>query len=190
MRPAHAQEAGPVADAPVAAVTICSHPIPALTPIHIEILADLGSATSHSLDPFPIRLADPIIVDGVEVVAAGSDGQGEVVHAKKSGGSGTPGELVLAARWIEACGQRLKLRSMNFSAAGASAFGAVNTLNIVSAASPLPIGLIGFVVSGRNVTYPKGTLAWAKTAVLMSVPDRASEMAPSAAISATDHEQR
>ena len=76
----------------------------ALTPIHIEILADLGSATSHSLDPFPIRLADPIIVDGVEVVAAGSDGQGEVVHAKKSGGSGTPGELVLAARWIEACG--------------------------------------------------------------------------------------
>lgn len=158
--PAYAQQA----DA-ASASAVCAHAIPALTPVRIEILADLGSATSHSLDSFPLRLAEPIVVDGVEVVPAGSTGQGEVVHAKKAGGSGTPGELVLAARWLDVCGQRLRLRSMNFAASGTGAIGAVNAVNAISAASLLPVGLIGFAISGRNVTYATGTLAWAKTAV-------------------------
>ncbi|PNU05058.1 hypothetical protein [Novosphingobium guangzhouense] len=168
---------------PAVSSSACERAIPALTPVRIEISADLGSATSHSLDAFPIRLAEAIVIDGVEIVPAGAKGLGEVVHAKKAGGSGTPGELVLAARWIDACGQRLKLRSMNFSAAGAGAIGTVNVVNAVSAASMLPIGLIGFAISGRNVTYAKGTLAWAKIAGAVPSPSPAT-------IQPTDLEKR
>lgn len=173
---------------PMAASATCAKDIPALTPVRIEILADLGSATSHSLDTFPIRLAEPIVIDGVEVVPAGTTGQGEVVHAKKAGGSGTPGELVLAARWIDACGQQLKLRSMNFAAAGAGAIGTVNTVNAVSAATLLPIGLIGFAISGRNVTYASGTLASAKIA--LAVPGTDPRPFSATTIPTTDLEKR
>jgi|GEM_PF-6422904 len=71
--------------------------IPALTEVRLEILSDLGSKISKTGELFPIRLAKPIVIDGAERVPAGAEGQGEVVWAKKSGGSGASGELVLAA---------------------------------------------------------------------------------------------
>ncbi|MET0587174.1 MAG: hypothetical protein ABWZ75_01520 [Novosphingobium sp.] len=71
---------------------------PALTPVSIQILAALGSKVSKSGDTFPIRLAAPVIVDGTVAIPAGAEGMGEVVHAKKGGGIGAAGELVLAAR--------------------------------------------------------------------------------------------
>src|SRR5262245_4046011 len=58
--------------------------VPALTEISVEILADLGSKTSTTGDTFPLRLAAPIVIDGVELVPAGTAGMGEVIHAKKS----------------------------------------------------------------------------------------------------------
>ncbi|MCJ1960102.1 hypothetical protein [Novosphingobium mangrovi (ex Hu et al. 2023)] len=136
----------------------------------IETLVDLGSAVSQSLDTFPLRLAEPIVVDGHEVLPAGSAGEGEVVHAKKAGGSGTPGELVLAARWLEACGTRLRLRSMHVALAGQGAVATVNAINAGAALAPVPIGLVGFAIRGRNVLYPAGTRATAKIAVLFEPP--------------------
>lgn len=138
--------------------------IPALTPVKLELLATLGSKLSKSGEMFPIRLAEPIFIDGREVVAAGATGMGEVVHAKKSGGMGAAGELVLAARYLDIGGQRLRLRSMSQSPSGRSNIGTVNTINVASAASPLPIGLIGFFIKGGQVTIEQGSIADAKTA--------------------------
>lgn len=138
--------------------------IPALTPVKIEVMADVGSAISQSLDTFPIRLVDPIVIGGREIVAAGTSGQGEVVHAKKAGGSGAAGELVLAARWLAVGDRRLRLRSMNTSLAGGDSTKSVNVLNAASAAVLPGANLIGFVIKGRNVLYSKGTVASAKTA--------------------------
>lgn len=138
--------------------------VPKMTPVVIEILEPLGSKTSKSLQAFQIRLAEPIVVEGTEVVPAGATGMGEVVHAKKAGGMGTAGELVLAARWIEHDGQRIALRSMKLDGgeSGKSQVGTVNAINVASAASLVPISIIGFFISGGNVEVPAGTLASAR----------------------------
>ena len=86
--------------------------IPALTPIKIELLETLGSKVSTSGETFPFRLAGPVLIDGKVAIPAGTPGVGEVVHAKKSGGSGAAGELVLAARYLDVQGRRLRLRSL------------------------------------------------------------------------------
>jgi hypothetical protein len=148
-------------DAPPPA--IAAPTVPALTPVSIEILAPPGSKISKSGDSFPIRLAAPIVIGGKEVVPAGAPGVGEVIHAKKSGGMGTAGELVLAARYLEVDGRRLMLRSLNIAAAGQSSIHKVDAINAASAVSPLPIGLIGFFISGGQVNVAKGTIAPAKT---------------------------
>lgn len=143
--------------------------IPALTPIEIAIDADLGSKISVTGQTFPIHLAGPISVNGREVIPAGATGEGEVIHAKKAGGSGAPGELVLAARHLVIGGKPLKLRSMRVGLVGGDAVNGVAAFNAATAATPLPIGIIGFAVTGRNVIYPRGTVATAKTAELFVI---------------------
>lgn len=157
--------------------------IPALTRVEIEIQAEIGSNTSKSGDKFPLRLATPLMADGREAIPAGVSGMGEVVHAKKSGAAGAAGELVLAARYLEVDGRRLKLRSLrlvpigrNFTqAAGAAAQG---------------ISFFAFLIKGGQAVVPPGTVVEAKTAEAFtlaaatdSVPD---EPPPDEATSQTD----
>lgn len=146
--------------------------IPALTPVIIEIGADVGSAISTPLERFPIRLAQPIVIGRHEVVPAGAVGEGEIVHAKKAGGVGMAGELVIAARWLDVGGRRLTLRSMRVGADGGPAGGGQSgvdtngSVNTLIAASTLaaPVSLLGFFIKGKNIVVPAGTLATAKTA--------------------------
>lgn len=138
--------------------------LPALTPVRITIGRALGSKISKTGDVFPITLTDPIRINGKTLVPAGVTGMGEVVHAKGSGGSGAAGELVLAARYLEWGGRRLRLRSIQLAPSGQSNINKVNALNVASAASPLPIGLLGLFITGGQVTVPEGTIADAKTA--------------------------
>jgi hypothetical protein len=148
--------------------------------VRLEVLTMLGSKVSKTGDTFPIRLATPIVVDGNEVIPSGTTGMGEVIHAKKSGGSGSAGELVLAARYLDVGGQRLRLRSLHLSPNGRTKINTVNTINVASAASPLPIGLIGFFISGGNSTVPQGTIADAKTAEAFVLPSPAPALASAA----------
>jgi len=143
--------------------------IPALTPVTLEMMAPLGSKISTSGDSFPLRLAEPVIVDGVTLLPAGATGRGEVVHAKKAGGSGVGGELVLAARYLDVCGQRLRLRSMHLSPNGRSKTKTVDTINMASAAVAPPIALVGFLIKGGEVTVETGTEAEARTATIFTL---------------------
>ncbi len=152
-------------------VTVCPPPsstaicVASLTPVKLVVRTHLGSKISTSGEWFDIELAEPILINGAVAVPAGTRGKGEVVHAKKSGGSGASGELVLAARYLEIDGRRLRLRSMHFAQAGEDKIGTVNTLNVASVASPIPgLSLIGFFVKGKGIDLPEGTLAIAKTA--------------------------
>jgi hypothetical protein len=138
--------------------------IPALTPVKLVIRAHLGSKLSLSGQTFAIELAAPIMVAGKELVPAGTKGMGEVVHAKKSGGSGASGELVLAARYLELGDRRLRLRSLNFAVAGQDSIKGVNNLMIASAATIPALSLIGFFVQGKGIDIPEGMAAMAKTA--------------------------
>lgn len=141
-----------------AAVPLLSHlVVPALTPVSLEILTDVGSDTSNSGDSFPIRLAKPIIVDGHEVIPAGALGVGEVVHSKKRGGGGAGGELILAARYLEVGDRQLPLRSMSVAVIGLDQMEKAQMMTAL-------VGVFGMSVKGRDVEVRKGRLADAKTA--------------------------
>lgn len=131
--------------------------IPPLTPIEISIDAALGSKISKSGDLFPILLNAPIIVDGKVLVPAGSRGMGEVVHAKKAGGSGAPGELVLAARYLVVGDRQIRLRSLNYEAVGQDKIG-------LASAVTMGAGPFGLLLKGGEKVVPQGTVAHAKTA--------------------------
>ncbi|MEP9357807.1 hypothetical protein [Sphingomonas sp. KR3-1] len=155
--------------------------IPALTPVTVEMLEPLGSKISMPGAFFALRLAAPIIVDGVELLPAGASGRGEVIHAKRAGGSGAGGELVLAARFLEVCGRQLRLRSMQVSPNGKSKTGTVDSINMASAAVAPGLSLIGFMIKGGEVNVPSGTLAQAKTAELFTLAPPVQAPVPEAA---------
>jgi hypothetical protein len=138
--------------------------IPALTSVNLVIRAHLGSKISLSGQTFAIELAQPIVVDGKELIPAGTTGMGEVVHAKKSGGSGAGGELILAARYLEFGGHRMRLRSLNFAVAGKDSYGTVQSINVASAVAFPALSLIGFFIQGKGIDIPEGVEAMAKTA--------------------------
>ena len=169
-------ESPPVADAtaaapaavPPAACADCVI-IPALTPVQLEMMATLGSKVSRTGDTFPIRLVTAIIVDSKEVIPAGTMGVGEVVHAKKSGGMGAAGELVLAARYLDIGGQHLRLRSLHIALAGHSKIDTTNGVALAGAATVPPLMLVGYFLSGGQATVPQGTVAFAKTADAFSL---------------------
>lgn len=148
--------------------------IPALTIVELVIDAELGSKISWSGQTFRLHLASPIVVDGREMIPAGTEGQGEVVHAKKAGMSGSPGELVLAARFLALGDRQMRLRSMRIAMSGADNINKVDAYNAAAAGaavlSPLPLGLLGFAITGKNVVLPAGTKALAKTAAEFCVP--------------------
>jgi len=155
-----------------------------MTPVQLQLLTTLGSAVSKTGDTFPFRLAQPIHVNGKEVIPAGATGLGEVVHAKKSGGAGAAGELVLAARYLEIDGRRLRLRSLQTERSGES------RIDTAMIASTTALGLFGFLIKGGKLTIAEGSVVEAKTAEPFSiapapVQPTPSESVPAAAIVAT-----
>lgn len=137
--------------------------LPKTTPLIIAIDKEMGSKISQTGETFPIRLAQPVIVDGIEVLPAGITGEGEVVHAKKAGMAGAAGELVLAARYLDHGGRRIELRSFRFFEAGADTLSKGQDNTGVSNVTTALAGPIGFLIGGGNTNIAPGTLASAKT---------------------------
>lgn len=146
--------------------------IPALTPVKIELVEAVSSKTSVTGAMFKIALQQPISVGGVDLVPAGTPGVGEVVHAKKSGGSGAGGELVIAGRYLDFGGQRIRLRSMMVSSTGKDQ----TTLAMASAQA---ISFFAFAIRGKNTDLPAGSIADAKVAELAWIPRPPPALKPS-----------
>ncbi|WP_394727191.1 hypothetical protein [Altererythrobacter sp. GH1-8] len=142
---------------------VCSHrearafTLPKLTPVYISVDAPLGSKTSTTGETFPITVTEAVIVDGVEVIPVGTKGEGEVIHAKKAGGSGSGGELILTANYIALGEQKIPLRSMELGVTG-------KDQTDLALATGIFAGPIGFLVRGKNIDVPEGMLAGAKLA--------------------------
>lgn len=148
--------------APVAETTVTSPAtvtVPALTPVSLEIRADINSKTAQIGSSFPIRLASPITQNGVILVPAGIEGQGEVVHAAKARAAGKAGELILAARYLDWNGVRIPLRSFKYG----PAVGTSRTDEAAAAGAIVAAPIMLFVVGGE-VNVPAGTGGIAKTA--------------------------
>ena len=127
--------------------------------VELEIAAPLTSRTSRHGDDFPIRLAAPIVIDGVELVPAGTAGLGEVVHGARSRMGGGAGELTLAVRYLEHAGARIPLHRLRYFQAGRS-----NEQAATAIAMTPYIGVVALLITGREVRVPAGTVVQAQVA--------------------------
>jgi hypothetical protein len=132
------------------------------TAVTVEILDSLNSALVKRGDRFRLRLAEPILAEGKQVFA-NIEGVGEIVHAEKSRSGGKPGELLIAARYLEAGGTQISLRGLKLGGKGKD-----NT-NAAMAAS-FALGPLALFVHGREIVIPAGTLAQARIAQDLQIP--------------------
>jgi hypothetical protein len=143
--------------------------IPALTVVDLEITMPINSKTAQIGTLFNIRLIRPILVNGVEVVPMGTTGIGEIVHAAKARAGGKPGELILAARYLDFAGARLPLRSLKLGGNGDDRTGLAFAVGVAA-------GVAAYLVTGGEIDIPAGSAGVAKTAADFPAP-----RAPSAA---------
>ncbi len=137
--------------------------VPALTPVSILVDEEIASNRNRNGDRFRIVIADDVRVGEAVVIPAGSVGEGEVVHAAKSGVGGKAGELILAARFVRVGDAEIRLRSMVIGGTGRDR--TQTSLNVSIAA-----GVFGMLVRGGAMVVPAGTLAIARTAVDVDLP--------------------
>lgn len=162
--PAFAQEAEPpqkpeatVEAAPAEAAPAACCVAPKNTIVQLAVVPVVSTKAVKRGDVFEIRLAEPLVVDGKTLLPAGLVGGGEVTHAAGPNIGGKPGELMLAARYLDFNGQRIALKGMKLGAVGKDNSTAV--LIATSVVSPLL-----FVIPGGHVEVPAGALAHAKLA--------------------------
>jgi len=160
--PDPAQVAPVGAEAAAATVPVPALMVPKGHPIVITVEAEIGSKISQTGEVFPIRLAQPVVIDGIEVLPAGIAGEGQVVHAKKGGMAGAAGELVLAARYLDHGGRRIALRSFKFAEAGDEILTRGKDNVGIASATNAVIGPLGFLIGGGNTIIAPGTAATAK----------------------------
>lgn len=129
--------------------------------VAIEVMTSLSSQTSHRGDMFPIRLVEPVVVDGQQVLAAGALGVGEVIEAKPARGGGAPGILTLGLRYLEAGGRQIPLRLADPTVKGRDRMaGDLKTAERNAFISPirsLPLNLMTVFREGGEVTLAAGT---------------------------------
>jgi hypothetical protein len=156
------------AQEPAAHVTV-----PALTPVIVKLEEPISSNRNKPGDRFRISVAEDVMIGEALVIPAGSMGEGEVIHAAKSGAGGKAGELILAARLVRVGDVEIRLRSFSLGVAGKDQ--SVNAL-----AAGLFIGPFAMFVKGGVITVPAETVGVAKTALSADLPVVASSMPPPA----------
>lgn len=137
--------------------------VPEGTFVDLEFLVPVGSATVARGEAFRFALVHPIAIDGRIVIPAGATGHGEIVHAEPSRGGGKPGELLLAARYLEFGAERVPLRGMKMGLAGRDRTAAV-------IATATVIGPFAHFIRGREIEIPAGSRAYARVAATFAHP--------------------
>lgn len=148
-------------------ISICCH-VAAGTPVELEIVEAISSRSRIRGDRFALRLRAPVMADHVTAIPAGTPGVGEIVHAERSRGGGKPGELLLAARYLELNGIQIPLRAMKLGGQGKDRSGTAIGVAVA-------IGPFAQFIRGREIEIPPGTVAGAKLAVELSVPPARNE---------------
>lgn len=147
-------------------ITTLAQTLPAGHEVLVELAEPVTSASMRDGQRFRIRLTSPIESGGVTFAAAGAEGEGQIVHARKAGSAGKPGELILAARFVLAGDQKIALRGFQLaSMTGKSSYTAATVGLLVA-------GPVTFLVRGGNIEMPLGTRGIAK--LVMPLGDQAS----------------
>jgi hypothetical protein len=140
--------------------------IPAGTNIVVEFVEGQSSRTTQTGQLVALRLADPIVINGQTIVAAGAAGGGEVIDAARSGMGGRQGKLIISGRYVEIGGQQARIRGLRVFAAGEdNSREAVNTMILVPY-----VGFMGGFIQGGETEIPAGSRAQARLAADVVVP--------------------
>ncbi len=138
---------------------------PAGTPLEIELVEALSSDSASIGQRFAIRLAEPITVDGVTLVPAGAQGEGEVIDAAGAGISGRQGKLIVAARHLDLGGRQVRIRGMTLMGAGSSRVGLATGIALTPYAGP-----VALLIRGGEIEMPAGLRATARLAEDLTLP--------------------
>jgi hypothetical protein len=111
---------------------------------------------------FSISLAEPIVVDGQVVAQAGAVGVGQVVDSRRGGLGGTPGMLILAARYLMVDGQRIPLRGFRIIGSARDYTAGIVTAGAVAGAFVPFAGMATLLIPGGDLTVPAGYRAEAR----------------------------
>jgi hypothetical protein len=154
----------PVAPPVTASTPAPSAPaLPAGTVIELALTQQVGSKISKRGDRFGIRLTEDLKLDDATLLPAGTEGEGEVVHAAPGKMGGGPGELLLAARFLDRDGVRVPLKAFKVGRSGKN-----NVDNAVLVG--MVVGPFALFVQGGEVVIPAGTIANAKLAADLPAP--------------------
>ena len=123
--------------------------------VDLETMEPISSRDRKHGDLFGLRLHTSLLRDGVVVIPAGTIGVGEIVHADRARGGGKPGELILAARYLQVGDRHVRLHALKLGATGKDNSG-------TALAVSMAIGVFAQFIHGGEVEVPAGTLAQAK----------------------------
>lgn len=154
-------DAADAASAPATDTACCR--LAAGTVVELEITESINSSQRKRGDRFGLRLAQPLRIGDTIVVPAGTPAVGEIVHASAARGGGAPGELLLAARHLDAAGVQAPLRGLKLGATGGDNSGMA--LGVSFAAGPFAM-----FIRGREIEIPAGTRVGAKLAQDLVLP--------------------
>jgi hypothetical protein len=130
--------------------------LPADAEILLEVVQPLSSRSSMVGQSFQLRVLEPVSSGDSLLIPAGATATGEVIHAQKSGKAGRPGELIVAARYLDLPGGRVKLRS-TFGSTGASKADQATATYVV-------VGTVGLLIQGKDTVLPVGARMTARLA--------------------------
>jgi len=90
--------------------------IPAGTAITVRTASALGSKTSHAGDAFDATVAQPVSIEGKEVIASGAEARGTVVEAQAQGRIKGQGSLQLTLNSITVKGVPYSIQTSTYQA--------------------------------------------------------------------------
>lgn len=146
--------------------------IPAGVTVHVEIVDPLSSRTSQRGDTFALRLVEPILVNNEVAVPAGAAGGGEVIDAQRSGIGGRQGQLILAGRFLEINGERVRLRGMQILGNGEDRSATSTGVSMIPY-----VGVVGVFIQGGEIEFQHGVRATARLATEVIVPQAPAALA-------------
>ncbi|KWV91817.1 hypothetical protein [Erythrobacter sp. YT30] len=148
------EQAGELAEAPDPPASVPPPPvkpiidIPRDTPVRLMVLTEVSTKDHQPGHRFRLRVNEPVLVDGREVIPVGAFAWGELLSAEKSGNVGKSGKLSARLLYIEYDGLEIPLDGETQSE-GKSGKG--ETILGVLAAGPL-----GLFAKGNNAKLKAG----------------------------------
>lgn len=130
--------------------------VPDGTPLEIELMTNISSATAKEGDIVDFTVVNPVVINGITVVEKGAPAKARIAAVKKAGYWGKAGRIGWTMQdALAADGNRIALR-MDKKLTGDSKGGTVATATIVTAVVFWPAAPFWGFKKGKNAVFPAG----------------------------------